>query len=63
VREDAGWHVVQGLAETEIPDLVAALVGAGARVYAVEPLRASLEDRFLRLLGAEDVDDRYAHSA
>jgi ABC-2 type transport system ATP-binding protein len=63
VREDAGWHVVQGLAESEIPDLVAALVTAGARVYAVEPLRASLEDRFLRLLGAEDVDDRYAHSA
>ena len=63
VRENAGWHVVQGLAEEEIPGLVAALVGAGARVYAVEPLRASLEDRFLRLLNADDVDDRYAHTA
>ena len=63
VRENEGWYVVHGLAETDIPDLVAALVAAGARVYAVEPLRASLEDRFLRLLGAEDVDDRFAHSA
>jgi ABC-2 type transport system ATP-binding protein len=63
VRESEGWHVVLGLAEGDIPDLVAALVGAGAQVYAVEPLRASLEDRFLRLLGAEDVDDRFAHSA
>jgi ABC-2 type transport system ATP-binding protein len=63
VRQDAGWYVVEGLAEPEIPGLVKALVEAGARVYAVEPLRASLEERFLRLLKVEDADNRFAHTA
>jgi ABC-2 type transport system ATP-binding protein len=35
-----------------VPDLVAALVAAGGRVRAVEPLRSTLEDRFLALVGA-----------
>ncbi len=63
VREAQGWHVIHGLTEPEIPDLVAALVATGARVYAVEPLRASLEERFLRLLQVENADDRFAHTA
>ena len=32
-----------------VPALVAALVGAGAQVYAVEPAAATLEERFLQL--------------
>jgi len=34
-----------------VPDVVAAIVGAGGRVHAVDVGRTSLEDRFLRLLG------------
>jgi hypothetical protein len=37
-----------------VPDLVAAIVGLGGRVYAVEPQQQSLEDRFLQLLGEEE---------
>jgi ABC-2 type transport system ATP-binding protein len=35
---------------TAVPDLVAALVAAGARVHAVEPGRVSLEERLLGIL-------------
>jgi ABC-2 type transport system ATP-binding protein len=35
-----------------VPDLVAALVAAGGRIGAVEPLRSSLEDRFLEIVAA-----------
>jgi ABC-2 type transport system ATP-binding protein len=35
-----------------VPDLVAAVVAAGGRVHAVEPLRRTLEDRFLEIVGA-----------
>jgi ABC-2 type transport system ATP-binding protein len=34
-----------------VPDLVAALVAAGLRVHAVEPLHASAEERYLRAVG------------
>ncbi|HET8569024.1 MAG TPA: ABC transporter ATP-binding protein [Candidatus Limnocylindria bacterium] len=43
--------VVRGIARERIPDLVAALVAAGARVHEVRPAQESLEDRFLSLLG------------
>ncbi|HEY3523366.1 MAG TPA: ABC transporter ATP-binding protein [Candidatus Limnocylindrales bacterium] len=36
-----------------IPDLVAALVSAGGRVDTVEPLRSSLEERFLEIVAAD----------
>ncbi len=35
---------------TAVPDLVADLVGLGARVHAVEPGRISLEERLLGIL-------------
>ena len=35
---------------TTVPDLVAALVGLGVRVHAVEPARISLEERLLDIL-------------
>jgi ABC-2 type transport system ATP-binding protein len=50
LREDEGWLVVQGCEPERVPDLVAAIVRLGARVYAVEPRRGSLEQAFLELL-------------
>jgi ABC-2 type transport system ATP-binding protein len=46
-----GAILVRGIDADRVPDLVSAIVGAGARVYAVEPQHETLEDRFLRLLG------------
>jgi ABC-2 type transport system ATP-binding protein len=47
---DAAWLVFRGLAEDRVPSLVAAIVAAGARVYAVELLQPTLEERFRQLL-------------
>ncbi|MGZ3588967.1 MAG: ABC transporter ATP-binding protein [Candidatus Limnocylindrales bacterium] len=54
VREDGEWLAVRGLAAARVPEVVAALVARGARVYAVEPRRESLEERFSRLVGGGD---------
>ncbi len=51
VRLDDGWHEYD-VAPDAVPDLVAGLVGAGARVHAVEPQHTSLEERFLELVSA-----------
>ncbi|HWE63045.1 MAG TPA: ABC transporter ATP-binding protein [Chloroflexota bacterium] len=45
-----GWHTIQGMDAEAIPDLVVQLVQLGCRVYAVEPQRQTLEERFLQLL-------------
>jgi hypothetical protein len=50
LRDEEGWLLVEGCEPERVPDLVAAVVGLGARVYAVEPRRGSLEQRFLELL-------------
>jgi len=42
--------VARGIARDRVPELVDALVRAGARVYAIEPQHESLEERFLALL-------------
>ncbi|MEO9098352.1 MAG: ABC transporter ATP-binding protein [Candidatus Baltobacteraceae bacterium] len=64
VREGA-WYLIRGPAEADVPALVAGLVTRQAEVYAVEQLRATLEDRFLEVLddahGAPD--DRLANPA
>ena len=49
-----GWLTVRPLAAERIPDVVAAIVGAGGRVEAVEPGRGSLESRFLELLADDE---------
>ncbi|HEV1997201.1 MAG TPA: ABC transporter ATP-binding protein [Candidatus Dormibacteraeota bacterium] len=49
--EDEGWVMVSDLAEAAVPDMVNAVVAAGARLYAVEPRHQSLEERFIELLG------------
>ena len=53
--EEDGWITVRGVTEDAVPALVADVVAAGARVYAVEPVRQSLEERFLTLLGGDRV--------
>jgi ABC-2 type transport system ATP-binding protein len=49
--DDDGWLTVSPVDPARIPDLVAALVAAGARIHAVDAGRATLEERFLRLVG------------
>jgi ABC-2 type transport system ATP-binding protein len=51
LTDDGDWLAVQPIAAQRIPELVAEIVSAGGHVHAVEPGRASLEDRFLGLFG------------
>ncbi len=53
VAEHDGWFAVDGVTTDAVPDLVAEIVATGARVYAVEPVRQTLEERFLSLLETE----------
>ncbi len=50
MTRDEDWIEVRSIAAERIPDLVAALVGAGGRVHAVDPGHRSLEDLFLGLV-------------
>jgi ABC-2 type transport system ATP-binding protein len=50
VTHDGTWYAVDGARDADVPDLVAALVGADVRIHAVESTRATLEERFLQLL-------------
>lgn len=56
ITDDGDWLRIQPIAADSIPDLVAAIVQAGGRIHAVEPGRASLEERFLGLVGRGDRD-------
>jgi ABC-2 type transport system ATP-binding protein len=47
---DGAWLAFESIDPARIPDLVAAIVAAGGRVHAVEPVRGSLEARFLELV-------------
>jgi ABC-2 type transport system ATP-binding protein len=40
---------VDGVAHEDIPEIVAALVAANARIYAIQPLGVSLEERFIQM--------------
>jgi ABC-2 type transport system ATP-binding protein len=53
VAEHEGWYVVNGVDADQVPDLVADVVASGARVHSVEPVRQTLEERFLALIEAE----------
>jgi ABC-2 type transport system ATP-binding protein len=53
VRVDGEWLSVGGVGPDAVPELVAELVAAGARVYAVEPHHQTLEERFIELLGGQ----------
>jgi ABC-2 type transport system ATP-binding protein len=49
---DDGWLTISGIDPSHVPDVVAAIVGAGGRVHAVESGRSTLEDLFMRLVGS-----------
>ena len=53
--EAVDLDIVGTIVTADLPALVSELVRLGGRVYAVEPGRASLEDRFLQLLREEQV--------
>jgi ABC-2 type transport system ATP-binding protein len=50
VERDGEWISVASTA-SDVPAVVAAIVEAGGRVHAVEPVRGTLEERFLSLVG------------
>jgi ABC-2 type transport system ATP-binding protein len=54
---DGDWLTIRPIEAERVPEIVAAIVAAGGRVYVVEPGRATLEDRFLALLQAEGVGE------
>jgi ABC-2 type transport system ATP-binding protein len=54
IEDDGEWITVRGIEPDQVPQVVAAVVRLGGRVYAVEPRLQSLEDRFLQLLGARE---------
>jgi ABC-2 type transport system ATP-binding protein len=53
IAEEGEWLVIRGLSAEQVPQLVSRLVTGGAEVYAVEPMRESLEERFAALVGTE----------
>ena len=53
---DEDWLSFRAIDDSVIPDIVATIVAAGGRVHAVEPGRATLEDRFLELVGKRSGD-------
>jgi ABC-2 type transport system ATP-binding protein len=58
VRIDGEWLHAEGIADAEVPGLVAALVARGGAIHAVIPRHQSLEERFMSLLGvAPDIDE------
>jgi ABC-2 type transport system ATP-binding protein len=50
---DADRLILRGMDVERVPDLVAALVGLGARIRSVDTGRRSLEERFIDLVGGE----------
>ena len=54
VSAQARELTVPSLAMSLVPDVVAALVAAGARVVSVEPGQVSLEEKLLELLARND---------
>lgn len=51
---DGDWLVAAGVLPAEVPDFVAAIVGVGGRVHAVEQRRESLEERFVALVAKDN---------
>jgi len=50
LEQDGAWLVIRGAREEQIPAIVELVMHGGARVYGVELLHPSLEDRFRQLL-------------
>jgi ABC-2 type transport system ATP-binding protein len=60
VLTSGGWLSISPIDPSTVPDLVAAIVTAGGRVHGVEVARATLEDRFIDLIGRAEarMDER-----
>ena len=57
LRGEGEWLYAEGIADADVPALVAAIVARQGKIHAVIPTRQSLEERFMRLLGvAPDAD-------
>jgi ABC-2 type transport system ATP-binding protein len=54
LQRDDGWLLIAGASEEAVPEIVAQLVAGGARIYGVELLQPSLEERFRQLLRSPD---------
>jgi ABC-2 type transport system ATP-binding protein len=52
--DEPPWLVVRGCPPERVPDLVAAIVAEGGRIYAVDAGRETLEERFVELLAHRD---------
>jgi ABC-2 type transport system ATP-binding protein len=52
VRGEGEWRIVEIDESARVPDIVAAVVAAGGRIYAVEVRQGSLEERLIDLLQA-----------
>jgi ABC-2 type transport system ATP-binding protein len=55
-RVEGEWLNVDAIAEADVPALVRDLVERGGAVHAVVPMRHSLEERFMALLGVDGAD-------
>jgi ABC-2 type transport system ATP-binding protein len=53
IETDEGVRLFAGAAREDAPRLVAELVGAGRRIYAVRPLTSTLEETYLEAVGGE----------
>jgi ABC-2 type transport system ATP-binding protein len=60
VAHDDDWITIRPIDPARIPDAVAAIVGLGGRVHAVDPGRRSLEDLFLGMVREDGEDDHDA---
>jgi hypothetical protein len=56
VREDGGWLIVNGCSRERVPDLVAQVVRAGGRIYAVDTGGETLEELFIGLIARAGAD-------
>jgi ABC-2 type transport system ATP-binding protein len=62
--DEDGWLTIAGVDPEAIPDIVGAIVAAGGRVHAVDPGRATLEDRYFELItGRSSPDDANERSS
>jgi ABC-2 type transport system ATP-binding protein len=53
LESSGGWLTITGVGLGSVPEIVAEVVAAGGRVFAVEPRHQSLEERFMELLGGD----------
>ena len=60
---DDDWLTIHPIDPDRVPDAVAAVVGLGGRVHAVDPGRRSLEDLFLGMVREDDPEPAPAAAA